>query len=113
MLFLPDLFTIEFYNALNIPAAINDTNNCDRHGFGIHRVKDNKVIHRHFMHSDTLPRLPIHQSIAGRHKRKRTDFLSNSIYLFLRCAGSQEFLCNVCVDAFQVIQCFRRIRNLI
>ena len=80
------LIQILVYDAFRIPAAIENTDNGYDAVFRVDGVINYEIIYRYFMHSHTLPGLPIHDAVARWHKVERTDFFPDSGRL-RRCAG--------------------------
>lgn len=67
---LAPLFMFSINDTLYIPASIENPDYSHREIVIVYNVIDNKIIYWHSMHPYASPWLPIHNSIARRHKIK-------------------------------------------
>lgn len=104
-------FTFCLNDALDIPAAVENSDHSYRRAAVIYGIIDDKIIYRYPMHPHAFPRFPIHDSIPGQHKIKRPDFFPDTVYLALCCLRCLQVIGDVRINLPQIIFGFRGVDN--
>ena len=105
------LLTFCLNDVLDIPAAVENSDHSYRAAAVIYDIIDDEIVYRYPMHPHAFPRLPIHDSISGRHKIQRPDFFPDTIDLALCCLRCLQVISDVRINLPQIIFGFRGVDN--